>query len=123
VVRVIRGLSDVPISISGPLRRLRFSPYFKAFQAYSSRFNEPPPISRTPESRRRKVITMSSNYAKRYSNDFKEEAVRLLMTSGKNAAQLGRELGVSAHSAPGSYEGHLPFLSWQSQGLSSTIGG
>ena len=36
-----------------------------------------------------------SNYAKRYSVEFKQEAVRLLMTSGKTAAQLGRELGVT----------------------------
>jgi transposase len=36
-----------------------------------------------------------SNYAKRYSMEFKREAVRLLMTSGKTAAQLGRELGVT----------------------------
>jgi transposase len=36
-----------------------------------------------------------SNYAKRYSKEFKQEAVRLLMTSGKTAAQLGKELGVT----------------------------
>lgn len=36
-----------------------------------------------------------SNYANRYSKEFKEEAVRLLLTSGKTAAQLGRELGVT----------------------------
>ena len=36
-----------------------------------------------------------SNYAKRYSKEFKQEAVRLLMTSGKTAAELGRELGAS----------------------------
>jgi len=36
-----------------------------------------------------------SNYANRYSKEFKEEAVRLLMTSAKTAAQLARELGVS----------------------------
>jgi transposase len=36
-----------------------------------------------------------SNYAKRYGMEFKQEAVRLLMTSGKTAAQLGRELGVT----------------------------
>ena len=39
-----------------------------------------------------------SNYAKRYSKEFKQEAVRLLLTSGKNAAQLGRELGVTGMS-------------------------
>ena len=38
---------------------------------------------------------MSSNHAKRYSREFKQEAVRLLMTSGKTATQLGRDLGVS----------------------------
>ena len=41
------------------------------------------------------MIAMSSNHAKRYTREFKQEAVRLLMTSGKTAAQLGRELGVS----------------------------
>jgi transposase len=39
-----------------------------------------------------------SNYAKRYSKEFKEEAVRLLVTSGKPAAQLGKELGVTGMS-------------------------
>jgi len=38
---------------------------------------------------------MSQNHAKRYSREFKQEAVRLLLTSGKTAAELGRELGVS----------------------------
>jgi len=38
---------------------------------------------------------MSLNHAKRYSPEFKQEAVRLLLTSGKTAAELGRELGVS----------------------------
>jgi transposase len=36
-----------------------------------------------------------SNYAKRYSKEFKQEAVRVLLTSGKTAAELGRELGVT----------------------------
>jgi transposase len=40
-------------------------------------------------------VKMMSNYAKRYRKEFKEEAVRLLLTSGKTAAELGRELGVS----------------------------
>ena len=35
------------------------------------------------------------DHAKRYSKEFKEEVVRLLMTGEKTAAQLGRELGVS----------------------------
>jgi transposase len=43
------------------------------------------------------VIAMS-NYAKRYSKEFKQEAVRLLMTSGKPAHQLGKELGVTGMS-------------------------
>jgi transposase len=38
---------------------------------------------------------MSSNHAKRYSKEFKQEAVRLMLTSDKTAAELGRELGVS----------------------------
>jgi hypothetical protein len=39
-----------------------------------------------------------SQYSNRYSKEFKEEAVRLLLTSGKTAEQLGRELGVTGQS-------------------------
>ena len=39
-----------------------------------------------------------SKYGNRYSKEFKQEAVRLLLTSGKTAEQLGRELGVSGMS-------------------------
>ena len=39
-----------------------------------------------------------SKYGNRYSKQFKEEAVRLLLTSGKTAKELGRELGVSGMS-------------------------
>ena len=39
-----------------------------------------------------------SKYGNRYSKEFKEEAVRLLATSGKTAQQLGRELGVTGMS-------------------------
>ena len=39
-----------------------------------------------------------SKYGNRYSKEFKEEAVRLLLTSGKTAEQLGRELGVTGQS-------------------------
>jgi transposase len=38
---------------------------------------------------------MSKKHGNRYSREFKEEAVRLLATSGKTAKELGRELGVS----------------------------
>src|SRR5215469_14128575 len=38
------------------------------------------------------------NYGKRYTKEFKEEAVRLLLTGAKSAQQLGRELGVSGMS-------------------------
>lgn len=41
---------------------------------------------------------MSQNHANRYSREFKEEAVRLLVTSGKTAKDLGRELGVTGTS-------------------------
>ena len=37
----------------------------------------------------------NSNKGKRYPNEFKAEAIRLLPTSGKSQEQLGRELGVS----------------------------
>lgn len=39
-----------------------------------------------------------SKYGNRYSKEFKEEAVRLLLTSGKTAKELGRELGVTGMS-------------------------
>jgi len=39
-----------------------------------------------------------SKYGNRYSKGFKEEAVRLLLTSGKTAKQLGLELGVTGMS-------------------------
>jgi transposase len=43
-------------------------------------------------------VKRMSNYAKRYSKEFKQEAVRLLVTSGKTAQELGRELGVTGMS-------------------------
>jgi transposase len=33
---------------------------------------------------------------RRYSNDFKEEAVKLIMSSGKSLEQIASELGVSS---------------------------
>jgi len=39
-----------------------------------------------------------SKYGNRYSKEFKQEAVRLLLTGAKSAQQLGRELGVSGMS-------------------------
>ena len=48
-----------------------------------------------------------SKYGNRYSKEFKEEAVRLLATSGKTAKQLGRELGVSG----------MSILTWQEQAI------
>jgi transposase len=39
-----------------------------------------------------------SKYGNRYSREFKEEAVRLLATSGKTAKELGKELGVTGTS-------------------------
>jgi transposase len=41
---------------------------------------------------------MSKKHGNRYSKEFKQEAVRLLLTSGKNAKQLGQELGVTGQS-------------------------
>lgn len=37
----------------------------------------------------------NNHYGKRYTRQFKEDAVRLLITSGKTAEELARELGVS----------------------------
>jgi transposase len=48
-----------------------------------------------------------SNYHKRFSKEFKEEAVRLLLTGNKTTAGLGRELGVSATS----------LMNWQREAL------
>ena len=39
-----------------------------------------------------------SKYGNRYSREFKQEAVRLLLTSGKTAQELARELGVTGMS-------------------------
>lgn len=41
---------------------------------------------------------MSKKHGNRYSQEFKQEAVRLLLTSGKNAKQLAKELGVAGQS-------------------------
>jgi len=41
---------------------------------------------------------MSKKHGNRYSQEFKQEAVRLLLTGGKNAKELGRELGVTGQS-------------------------
>ena len=41
---------------------------------------------------------MSKKHGNRYSREFKQEAVRLLLTSGKNAKELGQELGVTGQS-------------------------
>lgn len=38
---------------------------------------------------------MKDNRSKRYPVEFKAEAVRLLLTSGKSQLQLGKELGVA----------------------------
>jgi transposase-like protein len=44
---------------------------------------------------------MSKKHGNRYSKEFKQEAVRLLLTSGKSAKQLGQELGVTGQSLAG----------------------
>ena len=41
---------------------------------------------------------MSKSNGNRYSREFKEEAVRLLATSGQNAKELARQLGTSGTS-------------------------
>ena len=41
---------------------------------------------------------MSKKQGNRYSQEFKQEAVRPLLTSGKTAKQLGQELGVTGQS-------------------------
>jgi transposase len=41
---------------------------------------------------------MSKSNGNRYSKAFKEEAVRLFLTSGKNAKELARELGTTGPS-------------------------
>jgi transposase len=55
---------------------------------------EVPPIQWTHRRSSRKVLTMN-NYKKRYTKEFKEAAVRLMVTSDKSAKELARELGVS----------------------------
>src|SRR6185437_688450 len=41
---------------------------------------------------------MSKKHGNRYSKEFKDEAVRLLLNGGKTAKQLGKELGVTGQS-------------------------
>jgi len=52
-------------------------------------------------------MTMNSNYQKRYTREFKEEAVRLLLTSGRSVKVLARELGTS----------HVSLLNWKEEAL------
>ena len=49
----------------------------------------------------------SENYQKRYTREFKEEAVRLLLTTDKSVKELARELGTS----------HVSLLSWKEEAL------
>jgi len=49
----------------------------------------------------------SEKYQKRYTREFKEEAVRLLLTSDKSVKELARELGTS----------HVSLLSWKEEAL------
>lgn len=47
------------------------------------------------------------NYQKRYTREFKEEAVRLLLTTDKSVKELARELGTS----------HVSLLNWKEAAL------
>ncbi|MEU0663957.1 transposase, partial [Streptomyces lavendulocolor] len=38
---------------------------------------------------------MGSNYAKRYSVEYKQDAVGLVRSSGRTATEVARELGIS----------------------------
>jgi len=49
----------------------------------------------------------SEKYQKRYTREFKEEAVRLLLTTDKSVKELARELGTS----------HVSLLSWKEEAL------
>lgn len=49
----------------------------------------------------------SENYQKRYTREFKEEAVRLLLTTDKSVKELARELGTS----------HVSLLNWKEEAL------
>jgi transposase-like protein len=40
-------------------------------------------------------MMMNNSKGKRFPSEFKAEAIRLLLTSGKTQEQLGKELGVS----------------------------
>jgi transposase len=46
-------------------------------------------------------------YGRRYDAPFREQAVQLLLTSGKTLHQIARELGVSDHSLQEWKEAHL----------------
>jgi transposase-like protein len=49
----------------------------------------------------------SEHYQKRYTREFKEEAVRLLLTTDKSVKELARELGTS----------HVSLLNWKEEAL------
>jgi len=52
-------------------------------------------------------IVKSDKYRKRYTREFKEEAVRLLLTTDKSVKELARELGTS----------HVSLLNWKEEAL------
>ncbi|MET9325087.1 transposase [Streptomyces sp. NPDC003038] len=44
---------------------------------------------------------MGSNYAKRYSEEYKRDAVELVRSSGRTVTEVARELGISPESLAG----------------------
>ncbi|MFE9139519.1 transposase, partial [Streptomyces sp. NPDC007355] len=47
---------------------------------------------------------MGSKYAKRYTAEFRRDAVALVDSSGRTVTEVARELGVSPESLPGWYK-------------------
>src|SRR6266403_4377396 len=61
-----------------------------------SRLSEPPLILRTRKLKvKREKTVKEKKVQKRYNEEFKRQAVELLIHSGKRQAQVARELGVS----------------------------
>jgi transposase-like protein len=74
-------------------------------------FSEPPPdLADTEAQSKMRQSVKEKKVQKRYDEEFKRQAVELVIHSGRNQAQIARELGVSEYSLSlwkRAYLGHL----------------
>jgi transposase len=54
-----------------------------------------------PEGFQRKQSQVGSNYSKRYSDEYKRDAIELVRSSGRTVTEVARELGISSESLRG----------------------